>query len=114
MGAVILCQVPDAHATRPVAADDLALIRVDNDVVCGASVIVASLNRARACFPNLNRAIFGAGDHPFALTMERNSSDVARVAFKGQEGIRVRGFDVVEFDRVMARGGEEALVWRDA
>lgn len=114
MGAVILSQVPDADTTSPVAADNLSLIRVNHDVVGGASVIIAPLDGAGACFPDLDSAILGARDHPFALAVERDAGNVACVAFKGHERIGIRGLDVVKLDGVVAGGGEEALVWRDA
>lgn len=46
--------------------------------------------------------------------MERDASDVASVPFKGEERIWIRGFDVVEFDCVVACGREEAFVGGDA
>ena len=114
MGAVILCQVPDAHAACSVAADDLALVRVDHDVVGGTAVVIAPLNRAGARLPYLHRPILGARDHPLPLAMEGDAGDVARVALERKQRIRVRRLDVVELYGVVARGGEEALVRRDA
>jgi hypothetical protein len=46
--------------------------------------------------------------------MECDSRDIARVAFEAKQRIRVRRLDVVEFHGVVARGGEESLVRRDA
>lgn len=45
--------------------------------------------------------------------MKRNARDVGRVSVKGEDGIGVRRFDVVELNGVVARGGEVALVGRD-
>lgn len=113
MGAVVLSQVPDADTTTPVAADDLALVGVDHDVVDGTAVVVAALDGAAARLPDLHGAILRARDHPLALAVERDARDVARVALEGQQGVGVGRLDVEELDGVVARGGEEALVGRD-
>lgn len=54
--------------------------------------------------------IFRTSNHPFAFTVKRYPSNVACVTFEGEHGGRIRGFDVVELDGMMARGGEEPLV----
>lgn len=87
---------------------------MDHDVVGGTAVVVGALDLATACLPNLDGAILGAGHHPLALAVEGDASDVASVAFEGKQRVRVRRLDIVEFDRVVACGGEEALVGRDA
>lgn len=46
--------------------------------------------------------------------MERNTSDVGRVAFEGEHRVWVRGFDLVELDCVVARSSEEAFIGGDA
>lgn len=114
MGAAVLGEIPDPDAARPVAADDLALVRVYYDVVRGAAVVVAALDGAAAGLPDLDGAVLGARDHPLALAVEGDASDVARVALEGEQGVRVGRLDVEELDRVVAGGGEEALVGRDA
>lgn len=75
---------------------------------------IASLDRATPSLPDLDCAIFRACDHPFSLTVECDPRHVAAVTLKCEEGVWVCGFDVVEFDRVMACRGEEAFVGRDA
>lgn len=112
--ALVLAQIPDAHIAPAIAADQLALIRVDDDIIDRDAMGVVALHAARACVPDLDGAILGARHHPLALAMEGDAGDVGRVAFKGEHGIRIRRLDLVELDRVVAGGGEEALVGRDA
>lgn len=113
MRAVILGQVPDSDTSTTIAADDLALVRVDNYVIDWAAVAVAALNSAAAGLPNLDSAILRAGNHPFALTVERNAGDVVGMALEGQDWVWVCRFDIVELDAVMTSSCEESLVWRD-
>ena len=114
MGTVVFGQVPYPDASRAIAANNLALIRVYDNVVDGMTVIVASLDGSCSCLPDLDGAVLRARDHPLALAVKGNSCDIARVALKGQERVRVRGLDVVELGRVVARCGEKSLVGRDA
>ena len=74
---------------------------------------IASLNRAAPRLPDFDRAIFRTCDHPFSLAVECDACDVAGVTFKCEQRVRVCGFDVVEFDCVMASSGQEAFVGRD-
>jgi hypothetical protein len=46
--------------------------------------------------------------------MERNASDVARVAIEGEDCVRVGRLYVVELDGVVAGRGEIAFVGRNA
>lgn len=71
---------------------------------------VVSLDIATPCVPYFHRAIFRRGDQPFGLAVECNARDVGRVAVKGQNRVRVRGLDVVQLDRVVARGSKVAFV----
>jgi len=71
---------------------------------------IAALDRATPCLPDFHRAIFRTCDHPFPFTVECDARNVARVAFECEEGVWVRGFDVVEFDRVVTSSGKEAFV----
>jgi hypothetical protein len=114
VGTLVLAQVPDANRARAVAADELALVRVDDHIVDGRAVVVVALDRAGPDVPNLDCAVLRARDHPLALTVEGDGRHVGRVPFKGQDGRRVRRLDLVELDDVVARGGQEALVRRDA
>lgn len=114
VAAAVLGQIPDLDAAGAVAADDLALVGVDDDVVGGAAVAVAALDGAGARLPDLDGAVLGAGDHPLALAVEGDARDIARVALEGQQRVGVGALDVEELDGVVAGGGEEALVGRDA
>lgn len=114
MATVISREIPHAHAARAIAANNLALVRVDDDVVDGATVVVAALDGAAARLPNLDGAVLGARHHPLALAVERDARDVARVALKRQQRVGVGRLDVKELDGVVAGGGEVALVGRDA
>lgn len=114
MRAFILPQVPDPHAAPSIAGNQLPLIRMNHHIVDRALVQIVPLNTPRPRIPDLDRAILGARDHPFALAMESDARDVARVPVERQHGVRIRGADVVELDVVVPRGGEVALVGRDA
>lgn len=75
---------------------------------------IASLNRATPSLPDLDCAIFRACDHPFSLAVECDARYVATMTLKCEEGVWVCGFNIVEFDRVMASRSEEAFIGRDA
>jgi hypothetical protein len=75
---------------------------------------ITSLDRATPSLPDLDCAIFRACDHPFSLAVECDARHIATVTLKCEEGVWVCGFDVVEFDRVMASRSEESFVGRDA
>jgi hypothetical protein len=79
-------------------------------VVDRTAVIVVPLHASAPSVPDLDGAIFRRSHHPFALAVESYASDVAGVSFESQDGGRVCGFDVVEFDGVVARRGEVAFV----
>lgn len=87
---------------------------MDNDVVHGTPVVVASLDDASACFPNLDSTVLGAGAHPLALAVKSHTGDVSLVTLKGEQRVGVGRLDVVELDGVVPRGGEVALVGGDA
>ena len=88
--AVVLGQVPDTNAAAAVAADDLALVGVDDDVVDGTAVVVAALDAAGAGLPDLDGAVLARGDHPLALAVESDAGDVAGVTLEGHQRVRVR------------------------
>ena len=83
MRALVLAQVPDADCTGAVAADKLALVRVDDDVIDGGTVVVVALDRAGPDVPDLDRAVLGARDHPLALAVEGDGGHVGRVTLEG-------------------------------
>lgn len=114
VGAIVLRQVPNADAAHAVTGDDFALVRVDDDVVGGAAVIVAALNLTGSGLPNLHGSILGARDHPLALTVECDAGDVAGVALEGQQWVWVGGLDIKELHGVVAGRGKVALVGGDA
>lgn len=108
--AIVLGKIPNAHASVSIAADDLALVGVNHDIVGGASVRIASLDGTRTGLPDLDSAVLGASYHPLPFAVKCDAGNVARVAFKGMKRIGVGGLDVVELDSVVACGGEESLV----
>jgi hypothetical protein len=114
VAALVLTQVPDAHVPASVTANQLALVRMDHHVVDRHAVGVVPLHVSAPCVPYLNRPVLGAGHEPLGLAVECDARDVGRVPVKGEDGIRVGRLDVVELDRVVARGGQVALVGRDA
>lgn len=114
VAAIVLGEIPDLDTAGAVAADDLALVGVDDDIVGGAAVIVAALDGAGARLPDLDGAVLGAGHHPLTLAVEGDAGDVARVALEGQQRVGVGALDVEQLDGVVAGGREEALVGRDA
>jgi hypothetical protein len=114
VAALVLAKVPDAHVAAAVTANELALVRVNDYIVDGDAVGVVALHIAAAGIPDLDGAVFRGRDQPLGLAVEGDACDVGRVAVKGQDRIRIRRLDVVELDRVVAGGGEVALVGRDA
>lgn len=77
-------------------------------------MVVAALNGAAAGLPDLDGAVLGARDHPLALAVEGDAGDVARVALESEQRVRIGRLDVEELDGVVAGGGQEALIGRDA
>ena len=89
MRALVLAEIPDAHVAAAVARYQLALVRVDDDVVDGGAVGVVALNGAGADIPDLDGAVLGAGDHPFGVDVEADAGDVVGVAVEGEDGVGV-------------------------
>lgn len=114
MGAFVLTKVPDPYVSSSVAADEFALVGVNDDVVDRHAMSIVPLNRSRPCIPDLDRPILGACYHPFSLAVESHSGDIVRVAVKCEDSIGVAGFYIVEFDRVVSRGGQVSFVGRNA
>lgn len=77
-------------------------------------MIVASLDRAGSCFPDLDGAILRTCHHPFPFTVERYACDIPSVPFENKEWRRIGRADVEKLYGVMPRGSEEPLVWGDA
>lgn len=111
----ILAQIPDPNIPTSITRDQLSLVRMDDHIVDGSDVgdqvsggvamDVIALDAARSCVPDLDRAVFGAGHHPFALAMEGHAGDVAGVSVEGEDRVGVRGADVVELYVVVSRRG---------
>lgn len=114
MRAVVLCQIPYAHTSSTITADDLALVGVDNNIIDRRAMGIASLNRTTSCLPDLHRAIFRACDHPFALAMKCNTSNIASMTFERKQRVRVCRFDIVKLDAVVAGSSKEPFVRRYA
>lgn len=104
MRAIVLGKIPNTNTTTAVTANDLALVRMDDNVIYRGAMVIASLNGARPRFPDLDSAVFRTRHHPLALAMEGDSGDIASVALERKQGVWVRGFDVVELHGVVAGG----------
>lgn len=114
MRAFVLSQIPYSHIAPAVATYQLPLVGMYNHIIDRAIVMVYPLYATRSRVPYLDRAVFRTRDHPFALAVKGYACDIPSVAVEGEEGIGVRGADVVEFDIVVAGSSEVALVGRDA
>lgn len=110
MRAIVLRQIPYPHTATSITAYNLSLIRVYNHICYWGPVRITPLNRTTPSLPYLHATIFGARDHPFPLTVEGNASYIPGMTFESEEGIRIRGFDIVELNGVMTGGGKESLV----
>lgn len=94
MRASVLGQIPQSDASGAVAANDLSLIRVDDNVVRRGAVVVAALDSSGAGFPDLDCAVLRACNHPLALAMEGHTGHIAGVALEGHEGLGVCGTNI--------------------
>lgn len=114
MGATRLSEIPDSDGSSTIAADELSLVRMDNDIIHRSRVKVVALLAAGASIPHLDRPVLRASDHPLALAMKSNTSDVVGVAIEGHDRVRIRRLDVVQLDIVTSGGRKVAFVWGDA
>lgn len=115
MRTFILAQIPNPDISTSVTRDQLSLVRVNDHVIDGSdmgdqvsrgsAVDVIALDAARSCIPDFDRAVFGAGHHPFALAMERHAGDIAGVAVEGEDWVGVRGADVIELHTLISCRG---------
>lgn len=90
MTTLVLAQIPDAHIPTPVAADQLPLVRVDHDIVHRHPVRVVPLHVPAPRVPDLDGPVLARRHEPLGLAVERDAGDVAGVAFKGKDRVRVR------------------------
>ena len=124
MRTFILAQIPNPDISTSITRDQLSLVRVDDHVVDGSNMgdqvsrrsamDVIALDATRSCIPDLDRTVFGAGHHPFALAMKRHAGDVAAVAIEGEDWVGVRGADVIELHILISRRGQVAFIRGDA
>jgi hypothetical protein len=112
--ALVLSEVPDAHVSSAVAANELALVGVDDHIVDWHTVGIVALHVAAPRIPDLDSAVFGRGDKPLRLAVKGHARDVRRVAVEREDGVGVGRLDVVQLDRVVSSSGQIALVGRDA
>ena len=91
VGTLVFAQVPDSNIAALIAADQLSLVGVNDNVIDATvlSMIVVALFAAGACVPDLDSAILRAGNHPFAFAVEADTSDVALVTLEGKHRVWV-------------------------
>jgi len=77
-------------------------------------VVIASLDGAGPCLPDLDGAILRACHHPFPFAVERYACDIPSVPLEHQQRGGVGRSDVEELDIVVAGGGEESFIGGDA
>jgi hypothetical protein len=68
---------------------------MNDDIVDGSSVDVIALQTARACIPDLDSAVLGAGDHPLAFAMECDTGDVVGVALECHHRVGVCRLNII-------------------
>lgn len=66
----VLRQIPHLYRPILIAADQLALVGVDDNLVDWCLVVVVPLDMARPGVPDLERVVFGRGHEPFGLAVE--------------------------------------------
>lgn len=110
MTALVLTQVPYSYIASTIAADELALVWMDDYIVDRNAMTVVALNSASTSIPYLYRAVFRAGNHPFALAMEGYSSNIACMTFKDKDRRRIAALDVEELDGMVTGSGKETFI----
>lgn len=91
MRACVFGKVPYSNAARSIAADDLALVWVYDNIVGGGAMVVASLDSTGSGLPDLHCAILRACNHPLPFAVESDPRDIACVTFKDKDRGRVGG-----------------------
>lgn len=113
MSADALTKIPDADHASAITANQLTLVWVNDNVVDGGAVNIVALQSSSASIPNLHSTVLRACDHPLALAVECDTSDVTCVPFEGHHGVGVGGLNVIELDIVVTAGGKETLIGSD-
>ena len=88
--ALILAQVPDTNIASTVAADEFALVWMDDNIIDWYSVCIVPLYISAPSVPNFDCAILRRGYHPFPLTVKSDTSDITRMAIEGKNRVGVR------------------------
>jgi hypothetical protein len=112
MRAAVFRQVPYTNVSPSVAANDFTLIGMYNHVIDGRPMSITSLHRAATSFPDLDRPILRASDHPLPFAVKCYTGNIASVPLEREYRIGVRRLDVVELDIMMARRRKEAFIGR--
>lgn len=110
MGTFVLAKIPDSYVTSSIAANELPLVGMNNNIIDRSSVGIVALHIAGSRIPDLHGAIFRAGHHPLALAVKCNAGDVVSVTLKSEDGRWIRGLNVIKFDGMVTRGGKVAFV----
>lgn len=108
-----LSKIPNANNTSTIATNQFTLIRMNDNIIDGDSVVVIPLQTTSPSIPDLHSTVLRAGYHPPALAMERDACDIVRVTLEGHDRVGIGGFDVEKLDIVMTGGREVALVGCD-
>lgn len=114
MTTLILPEIPNPYIPSTITTYQLPLIRMYNHVIDRHAMHIIPLHITTPRIPDLDRAVLGRRNEPFGFAVKRHARDVTRVPVECQDCVGVGGFDVVELDGVVARGGEVALIGGDA
>lgn len=113
MTALVLAEVPDPNIATTVTRNELALVGMDDHIVDGEAMSVVTLDATKTSIPDLDRAIFGACDHPFPLAMEGYTRNIAGMTLEGEDRAGIGRADIVKLDSVTTSRREIVLVWGD-
>ena len=85
VGTAVSSEIPNFDRSGLIARDELALIRMQCEIVDGGGVGVVALRSGGADVPNLDCSIFRPRDEPFRLGVPREGGDVSGVSSEGGE-----------------------------
>jgi hypothetical protein len=111
--ATIFGEVPYTDISTTITTDDFPLVRVNNNIRDGRAMSITALNSATASLPDLDGTILRTSDHPFALTVKCDTSNIARMSFESKNRVWVGGLNVVELHVVVTTSRKETLVGGD-